>query len=64
MTNDFLTEVTLKSGEATYSMLCDMSLTEEAVDFMFRLLIMSGHHQDNVASSMIEIGNIYLKDKE
>jgi hypothetical protein len=64
MTNDFLTEVTLKSGECTYSMLCDMSLTEEAVDFMFRLLIMSGHNQYNVASSMIEIGKIYLNDKE
>jgi hypothetical protein len=64
MKNDFLTEVTIKSGEGTYSMLCDMSLTEEAVDFMFRLLIMSGHHQDNVAQSMVEIGNSYLKDKE
>jgi hypothetical protein len=60
MTNDFLTTVILKNGEMTVTMDCDMSLTEDAVDFMFRLLVLSGHHASNVSKSMVERGEEYL----
>jgi len=61
MTNDFLTTVILKNGEMTVTMDCDMSLTEDAVDFMFRLLVLSGHNNSNVAKAMIERGEEHLE---
>ena len=54
-----MTEIRIKEGDTVISMDCDMSLTEEAVDVMFRLLVLIGHHPDNVASFFIERGENY-----
>ena len=54
-----MTEIRIKEGDTVISMDCDMSLTEEAVDIMFRLLVLIGHHPDNVASFFIERGQSY-----
>ena len=54
-----MTEIRIKEGDTVISMDCDMSLTEEAVDVMFRLLVLIGHHPDNVASFFIERGQSY-----
>jgi hypothetical protein len=56
-----MTEIRIKEGDTVISMDCDMSLTEEAVDIMFRLLVLIGHHPDNVSSFFIERGESYIK---
>lgn len=59
-----MTEIRIKEGDTVISMDCDMSLTEEAVDVMFRLLVLIGHHPDNVSSFFIERGEAYIKSNE
>lgn len=54
-----MTEIKIKEGDTVISMDCDMSHTEDAVDVMFRLLVLIGHHPDNVASFFIERGESY-----
>jgi hypothetical protein len=54
-----MTEIRIKEGDTVISMDCDMGHTEEAVDVMFRLLILLGHHPENVASFFIERGQSY-----
>ena len=56
-----MTEIRIKEGATVISMDCDMAHTEEAVDVMFRLLVLIGHHPDNVASFVIERGEAYIK---
>lgn len=56
-----MTEIRIKEGDTIISMDCDMSLTEEAVDVMFRLLVLIGHHPDNVSSFFVERGESYIK---
>jgi len=64
MANDFLTEVTFKDSEMTVSMTCDMSVTDNAVDYVFRLLVLSGHDASNVSKAMIDRGEEHLKMNE
>ena len=59
-----MTEIRIKSGDTVISMDCDMDLTEESVDIMFRLLVLIGHHPENVASFFIEKGEQYLQTYE
>ena len=56
-----MTEIRIKEGDTVILMDCDMSHTEEAVDVMFRLLMLIGHHPDNVASFFVERGESYIK---
>jgi len=56
-----MTEIRIKEGDTVILMDCDMSHTEEAVDVMFRLLMLIGHHPDNVSSFFIERGEAYIK---
>jgi hypothetical protein len=59
-----MTEIRIKEGATVISMDCDMSHTEEAVDVMFRLLVLIGHHPDNVASFFVERGESYIKSSQ
>jgi len=56
-----MTEIRIKEGDTVILMDCDMSHTEEAVDVVFRLLMLIGHHPDNVSSFFIERGESYIK---
>jgi hypothetical protein len=56
-----MTEIRIKEGDTVILMDCDMAHTEEAVDVMFRLLMLIGHHPDNVSSFFIERGESYIK---
>jgi len=55
------TEIRIKEGDTVILMDCDMAHTEEAVDVVFRLLMLIGHHPENVASFFVERGESYIK---